>query len=117
MTPPSWPRPVTQTSTARPRALTLRPGWVSGVIASHGDQVAVGLDVRGSRLAAREWTTLGGELVEVLARLEADGCAGYVVTDVTKDGTLTGPNLHLLTQVCELTDRPIATWWLIPRSS
>jgi phosphoribosyl isomerase A len=84
-----------------------RPDWVRGVIASHGDRVAVGLDVRGTRLAARGWTTFGGELVEVLARLEADGCAGYVVTDVTKDGTLTGPNLHLLTQVCELTDRPV----------
>lgn len=84
-----------------------QPDWVSGVIADHGEKIAVGLDVRGTRLAARGWTTLGGELVEVLARLEADGCAGYVVTDVTKDGTMTGPNLALLSQVCALTAQPV----------
>lgn len=84
-----------------------RPDWVSGVIADQGEKIAVGLDVRGTGLAARGWTTLGGELVDVLARLEADGCASYVVTDVTRDGTLTGPNLALLTQVCGLTGRPV----------
>jgi phosphoribosyl isomerase A len=84
-----------------------RPDWVSGAIARHGDQIAVGLDVRGSRLAARGWTTLGGELTEVLDRLEADGCPRYVVTDVSRDGTLTGPNLDLLRQVCGLTGRPV----------
>jgi phosphoribosyl isomerase A len=84
-----------------------QPDWVSGVIAQHAEQVAVGLDVRGTRLAARGWTTLGGELLNVLARLEADGCQRYVVTDVTKDGMLTGPNLDLLRQVCGLTGRPV----------
>ena len=84
-----------------------RPEWVSSVIADHGDRVAVGLDVRGTRLAARGWTTLGGELGDVLARLESDGCRRYVVTDVTKDGTLAGPNLDLLRQVCAQTDRPV----------
>ena len=84
-----------------------QPEWVSRVIADHGERVAVGLDVRGPRLAARGWTTLGGELAEVLARLESDGCGRYVVTDVTKDGTLAGPNLDLLRQVCALTKRPV----------
>ena len=84
-----------------------RPDWVSDVIAKHGDRIAVGLDVRGSRLAARGWTALGGELTEVLSRLEADGCPRYVVTDVSRDGTLTGPNLDLLRQVCSRTDRPV----------
>ena len=84
-----------------------QPDWVGAVIARHGERVAVGLDVRGSRLAARGWTTLGGELVDVLGRLESDGCQRYVVTDVTKDGTLTGPNLDLLRQVCALTNRPV----------
>jgi phosphoribosyl isomerase A len=83
------------------------PLWVRRVIAEHGERIAVGLDVRGTRLAARGWTTEGGELLDVLARLEADGCARYVVTDVTKDGTLAGPNLTLLRQVCALTDRPV----------
>ena len=84
-----------------------RPEWVSHVIAEQGERVAVGLDVRGTRLAARGWTTLGGELADVLARLESDGCGRYVVTDVAKDGTLAGPNLDLLRQVCMKTQRPV----------
>jgi phosphoribosyl isomerase A len=84
-----------------------QPEWVSRVIADHGERVAVGLDVRGTRLAARGWTTLGGELTDVLTRLETDGCRRYVVTDVTKDGTLAGPNLDLLRQVCAQTRRPV----------
>jgi phosphoribosylanthranilate isomerase len=84
-----------------------QPDWVARVIADHGERVAVGLDVRGTRLAARGWTALGGELADVLSRLESDGCRRYVVTDVAKDGTLTGPNLGLLRQVCARTRRPV----------
>ena len=84
-----------------------QPDWVRRIIAEHGDKVAVGLDVRGTRLAARGWTSEGGELTDTLARLDADGCARFVVTDVTKDGTLQGPNLDLLRQVCSLTSRPV----------
>ncbi len=84
-----------------------KPDWVRKIIAEHGEQVAVGLDVRGTRLAARGWTDEGGDLTETVARLDADGCARFVVTDVTRDGTLTGPNLDLLRQVCALTDRPV----------
>ena len=84
-----------------------KPDWVRRVIAEHGEKVAVGLDVRGTRLAARGWTSEGGELTEALARLDAGGCARFVVTDVTKDGTLKGPNLDLLRQVCSLTSRPV----------
>jgi phosphoribosylanthranilate isomerase len=84
-----------------------RPDWVRSVIAAHGDRIAVGLDVRGTRLAARGWTSEGGELTEVLGRLEAEGCARYVVTDVTRDGTLTGCNLGLLRQVCARTSKPV----------
>jgi 1-(5-phosphoribosyl)-5-[(5-phosphoribosylamino)methylideneamino] imidazole-4-carboxamide isomerase/N-(5'phosphoribosyl)anthranilate isomerase len=84
-----------------------RPGWVRAVIAEHGEKIAVGLDVRGSRLAARGWTAEGGDLDEALGRLESDGCSRFVVTDVTRDGTLTGPNLDLLRQVCARTVRPV----------
>jgi phosphoribosyl isomerase A len=84
-----------------------QPDWVRDVIARHGDRVAVGLDVRGTTLAARGWTEEGGELFDVLARLDADGCPRYVVTDVRRDGTLTGPNLDLLRSVCAATERPI----------
>jgi 1-(5-phosphoribosyl)-5-[(5-phosphoribosylamino)methylideneamino] imidazole-4-carboxamide isomerase/N-(5'phosphoribosyl)anthranilate isomerase len=83
------------------------PDWVREVIARHGDRVAVGLDVRGTRLAARGWTTEGGELLETLDRLDAEGCARYVVTDVLKDGTLRGPNLMLLRHVCACTSAPV----------
>jgi phosphoribosyl isomerase A len=83
------------------------PGWVRGVIAEHGDRIAVGLDVRGTTLAARGWTRSGGELFETLARLDAEGCRRYVVTDVHKDGMMAGPNLDLLRQVCQRTDQPV----------
>jgi 1-(5-phosphoribosyl)-5-[(5-phosphoribosylamino)methylideneamino] imidazole-4-carboxamide isomerase/N-(5'phosphoribosyl)anthranilate isomerase len=83
------------------------PDWTARVIAEHGDRIAVGLDVRGHVLAARGWTKEGGDLFETLARLESDGCARYVVTDVTKDGTLQGPNLELLREVCAATKKPV----------
>jgi phosphoribosylanthranilate isomerase len=83
------------------------PPWCSEIIARYGDKIAVGLDVRGTTLAARGWTQEGGDLWEVLARLEADGCPRYVVTDVTKDGTLRGPNVELLREVCARTDKPV----------
>jgi phosphoribosyl isomerase A len=83
------------------------PDWVATVIAKHGDRIAVGLDVRGTTLAARGWTEDGGELYETLERLDAEGCARYVVTDVRRDGTLTGPNVGLLRDVCAATKAPV----------
>ena len=83
------------------------PDWTARAVAEFGDRVAIGLDVRGTRLAARGWTQEGGDLWETLERLDREGCARYVVTDVFKDGMLKGPNLELLQQVCERTDRPV----------
>jgi 1-(5-phosphoribosyl)-5-[(5-phosphoribosylamino)methylideneamino] imidazole-4-carboxamide isomerase/N-(5'phosphoribosyl)anthranilate isomerase len=83
------------------------PDWVRRAIGKYGERVAVGLDVRGTTLAARGWTQEGGDLWETLARLDADGCARYVVTDVRRDGTLTGPNLQLLRDVCARTSAPV----------
>ncbi|WP_347351103.1 bifunctional 1-(5-phosphoribosyl)-5-((5-phosphoribosylamino)methylideneamino)imidazole-4-carboxamide isomerase/phosphoribosylanthranilate isomerase PriA [Intrasporangium sp.] len=83
------------------------PQWTAAVVAEHGDRVAVGLDVRGTTLAARGWTRDGGDLWETLDRFDAEGCARYVVTDVAKDGMLEGPNLVLLRDVCARTDRPV----------
>jgi phosphoribosylformimino-5-aminoimidazole carboxamide ribotide isomerase/phosphoribosylanthranilate isomerase len=83
------------------------PEWAANVIGQYGEAIAVGLDVRGTTLAARGWTREGGDLWQVLDRLEDAGCARYVVTDVTKDGTLKGPNLDLLRQVMERTARPV----------
>ena len=84
-----------------------QPEWCAKAIAEYGDRVAVGLDVRGRTLAARGWTREGGDLYDVLARLDGEGCARYVVTDVNKDGMLQGPNLQLLRDVCAATDRPV----------
>ena len=91
------------------------PQWCARVVAEHGDKVAVGLDVLidpslpggGHRLRGRGWETDGGDLWTVLDRLDAEGCSRFVVTDVTKDGTLNGPNLELLSAVCERTDAPV----------
>jgi 1-(5-phosphoribosyl)-5-[(5-phosphoribosylamino)methylideneamino] imidazole-4-carboxamide isomerase/N-(5'phosphoribosyl)anthranilate isomerase len=83
------------------------PEWTATVIAEFGERIAVGLDVRGHVLAARGWTKEGGDLFETIERLERDGCARYVVTDVTKDGTLKGPNIALLKEVCAVTRKPV----------
>ena len=83
------------------------PEWTAKVIKQYGDRIAVGLDVRGTTLAARGWTKEGGELFETIERLDRDGCSRYIVTDVAKDGTLTGPNLELLKSVCAATNAPV----------
>lgn len=87
------------------------PEWCAKAIAAHGEKIAVGLDVRiteqGHRVKGRGWTSDGGDLWEVLDRLDRDGCSRYVVTDVSKDGTLKGPNLDLLSEVCARTDAPV----------
>jgi len=83
------------------------PQWCDRICGEYGDRVAIGLDVRGRTLSARGWTRDGGDLFDVLARLDKAGAARYVVTDITKDGTMRGPNLDLLRDVCARTDRPV----------
>ncbi|SCL23710.1 bifunctional 1-(5-phosphoribosyl)-5-((5-phosphoribosylamino)methylideneamino)imidazole-4-carboxamide isomerase/phosphoribosylanthranilate isomerase PriA [Micromonospora inyonensis] len=83
------------------------PQWCDRVCGEYGDRVAIGLDVRGRTLAARGWTRDGGDLYEVLERLDKAGASRYVVTDITKDGTMRGPNLDLLREVCARTDAPV----------
>jgi phosphoribosylformimino-5-aminoimidazole carboxamide ribotide isomerase/phosphoribosylanthranilate isomerase len=83
------------------------PEWTAQVISQYGDRIAVGLDVRGHTLAARGWTKEGGDLFETIERLDRNGCARYVVTDVAKDGTLMGPNFELLKEVCAATKKPV----------
>jgi len=83
------------------------PEWTAKVIGQYGEKIAVGLDVRGHTLATRGWTEQGGDLFEMISKLDAAGCSRYIVTDVTKDGTLTGPNLELLREVCVATKAPV----------
>jgi len=83
------------------------PEWTAKTLSKYGDRIAVGLDVRGHTLATRGWTEAGGDLFEMIAKLDSAGCSRYIVTDVTKDGTLTGPNLELLREVCAATNAPV----------
>ncbi|OKI75126.1 bifunctional 1-(5-phosphoribosyl)-5-((5-phosphoribosylamino)methylideneamino)imidazole-4-carboxamide isomerase/phosphoribosylanthranilate isomerase PriA [Micromonospora sp. CB01531] len=83
------------------------PQWCDRICGEYGDRVAIGLDVRGRTLSARGWTRDGGDLWEVLERLDKAGASRYVVTDITKDGTMRGPNLDLLREVCSRTDAPV----------
>ena len=83
------------------------PEWCVDVISSYGDRIAIGLDVKGTRLAARGWTREGGDVYETLARLSDAGCRRFVVTDVASDGMLTGPNLELLSAICSRTDAKV----------
>ena len=83
------------------------PEWTAKVIGQYGEKIAVGLDVRGHTLATRGWTEQGGDLFEMISKLDAAGCSRYIVTDVTKDGTLTGPNFELLRKVCVATKAPV----------
>jgi 1-(5-phosphoribosyl)-5-[(5-phosphoribosylamino)methylideneamino] imidazole-4-carboxamide isomerase/N-(5'phosphoribosyl)anthranilate isomerase len=83
------------------------PEWTAKVIGQYGEKIAVGLDVRGHTLATRGWTEQGGDLFEMISKLDSAGCSRYIVTDVTKDGTLTGPNLELLREVCAATSAPV----------
>jgi 1-(5-phosphoribosyl)-5-[(5-phosphoribosylamino)methylideneamino] imidazole-4-carboxamide isomerase/N-(5'phosphoribosyl)anthranilate isomerase len=83
------------------------PKWASTVIQKYGQSVAVSLDVRGESLAARGWVREGGNLYEAITRLADDGCALFIVTDISKDGTLTGPNFELLERVCNFSKVPV----------
>lgn len=83
------------------------PDWCRAVLSEYGDRIAVGVDVRGTTVATRGWTQEAGDVFDLLDRLEADGCQRYVVTDVTRDGTLTGPNLELLTKIAAYTKKPV----------
>ena len=83
------------------------PDWTAKVIAKYGAKIAVGLDVRGHTLSTRGWTEAGGDLFEMIAKLDSAGCSRYIVTDVSKDGTLTGPNFNLLREVCSATKTPV----------
>ena len=83
------------------------PEWCDRICGEFGDRVAIGLDVRDRTLSARGWTRDGGDLWEVLERLDKAGASRYVVTDITKDGTMRGPSLDLLRDVCARTDAPV----------
>ena len=81
--------------------------WVESVIKKHGDKIAVALDVDGKVLSPRGGSKSGGDLFQMITRLDKSGCARYVLTDVNRDGALSGPNLELLKEVTSFTKTPI----------
>lgn len=81
--------------------------WVEQVVAEFGDLIAVGLDVHGKNLIPRGSRQDVGELMETLERLNTAGCARYILTDVSRDGSLQGPNIDLLREVCDHTSVPV----------
>ena len=86
------------------------PEWCEQIIKRYGDRVAIGLDTRQVdgewRLRGRGWTSDGGDLWEVLERLDSQGVSRLVVTDVSRDGMLNGPNVELLREVSAATSAP-----------
>lgn len=87
------------------------PEWAAAAIKKHGDAIAVDIAVREEegqwRTKGRGWTSDGGDLWEVLEYFDAAGCTRFVVTDVSKDGTLAGPNVELLRDVSAATDAAV----------
>ena len=87
------------------------PEWAAAAIKKHGDAIAVDIAVREEagqwRTKGRGWTSDGGDLWEVLEYFDAAGCTRFVVTDVSKDGTLAGPNVDLLRDVSAATDATV----------
>ena len=81
--------------------------WVESVIHKHGDKICVSLDVNGKVLSPRGSNKSGGDLFQVITRLDKVRCARYVLTDVNRDGALNGPNLELLKEVTSFTKTPI----------
>lgn len=81
--------------------------FVEAVISEYKERVAVALDVKDSRLVARGTQEDVGELLTVLNQLEQLGCERYIVTDITRDGALLGPNYELLRSVMAETEKPV----------
>lgn len=75
------------------------PAFVAALAADHPGRVAVGLDARllpdgRYEVAVRGWTEGSShDLFDVLARLEGVGVAAVVITEIGRDGMLTGPDL------------------------
>jgi phosphoribosylformimino-5-aminoimidazole carboxamide ribotide isomerase len=81
-----------------------RPDWVQSLAGRCPGRVAVGLDARGRDVAVRGWVQGSGhDLVDVARRFEDAGVAALVVTDIRRDGTLSGPALDQLAAVLEAT--------------
>lgn len=73
-----------------------------------GERIAVSLDARGGELASHGWTVgTGVPVLEAIAEFEKAGVTGFIYTDVTRDGTLSGPDVEGLLRVAEATDLPV----------
>lgn len=77
-------------------------------LAGRGHSVVVGLDARGDKVATHGWTADSGQTVGELAdRFADDGVHSLVVTEISRDGTLEGPDVEGLTRLLGATAIPI----------
>jgi phosphoribosylformimino-5-aminoimidazole carboxamide ribotide isomerase len=68
--------------------------------------VAVGLDHRGGELAVDGWTRSGGEHIDAVLHRYPDAAA-FVVTDIARDGMLSGPDLDGLSALAAASPIPV----------
>ena len=83
------------------------PAWISEKFEDLAEKIIVALDIRDGRVATRGWTEETVPYREAIKRLDGVGCLRYMVTDISKDGTLTGPNLSLLEDVASNTESSV----------
>ena len=83
------------------------PLWAAKMIEKYGHRIVIGLDVRDRVVATHGWTKSAGALADLIKRFDDAGCQMYMVTDISKDGTLTGPNIELLRESAALTSGSI----------
>lgn len=92
-------------------AAVANPTWVGELVDRFGDSVAVDLACQlvddQWRVSTHGWVADGGDLWEVLESLDAQGCRRFVVTDVSRDGAMVGPNVELLREVAAATDATV----------
>src|SRR5918992_1098903 len=84
------------------------PAALGFVCARHGDRIAVSLDARGGELATHGWTVgTGVGVLDAVAQFEAAGASAFIYTDVSRDGTMAGPDLAGLQRLARETDLPV----------
>jgi phosphoribosylformimino-5-aminoimidazole carboxamide ribotide isomerase len=84
------------------------PAALEFVCARHGPRIAVSLDARGGELATHGWTVgTGVGVLDAVAQFEAAGASLFIYTDVSRDGTMVGPNVEGIMSLTEMVERPV----------
>ncbi len=76
------------------------PGLVKEAVSAFGDKIAVGIDAKNGYAAAEGWTQTSDVYFTDLAKeMEQCGVKTIIFTDISRDGTLSGPNLKQLSEI------------------